>query len=156
MIIQNTYPPSNINVGDILKTSSGSCYSYIGYYSPYTPPAGFVWANVEIFTATTATTYTSCLSCLIPDPTPPPTYKQWNGFVEFSLSCPVCELTNGGTSKTFYTTFETNSLRTGAYIYEDINLQIPIIASYMRYSGLVFSVDDDGRITYLCNQNSNC
>jgi hypothetical protein len=149
-------PPANVINGTVLKNTSGSCYTYIGNYVGYTPPSGFIWSYFEMFTATTANTYTSCLTCLTPEPTPAPSYLMWRSSIEFSLSCPVCELTNGGTPKTFYTEYNVSSLQTGVYIYEDNTLQIPVLASYMRYGGIVYSVDSNGRITELCNQNGNC
>jgi hypothetical protein len=156
MIIQYSYPPYNISVGDILKTTSGACYSYIGNYYSYTPPAGYIWSYVETFTATTATTYTNCVNCLIPTPQPTLSYSIWRARGEFSLSCPVCELTNGGSAITFYTSSSDSVIQTGVYIYEDQTLTTPVIVDYIKYGTKIYSVDVDGKLTEICNVNGNC
>jgi hypothetical protein len=156
MIIQNNYPPANIVSGNIVQDYSGNCYTYVGYYVNYTPPSGFLWTNANLFTGTTATTYTSCISCLTPAPTATPTYLQYTGRGEFGVSCPVCELTNGGTQITFYTEYSTQPLQTGDYIYEDSTLITPVIMSYIKYGGKIYSVDLDGQITEFCIVNGNC
>jgi hypothetical protein len=115
-----------------------------------------IWSNYEMFTGTTATVYNNCLDCLAPPPTPSPLFTLRKGNIEFSLSCPVCELTNGGTPKNFYTSFSSTTIQTGVYIYEDSTLQTPILANYLRYQGIIYSVDSEGRLTELCNQNGNC
>ena len=156
MIIQYSYPPYNVSVGNILKTVSGECYSYVGNYVSYTPPSGYIWSYVETFTATTATTYTNCVSCLIPTPTPTQSYSLWRGYGEFSVSCPVCELTNGGSQMSFYTSPLVSVLQTGVYIYEDQALTTPVIVDYIKYSTKIFNVDINGRLTEFCTVNGNC
>jgi hypothetical protein len=156
MIIQNQYPPLNIVNGSIIQDLSGNCYTYIGNYINYVPPTGFLWTNANSFTATTATTYVSCLSCLTPAPTATPTYLKYVGRGEFGVACPVCELTNGGTEITFYTEYTTLPLQTGDYVYEDSSLTTPIILSYIKYGGKIYSVDPDGQITQFCIVNGNC
>jgi hypothetical protein len=135
---------------------SGNCYSYVGNYVSYTPPAGYIWSTLEVFTATTATTYTTCLSCLTPSPTPGPAFKTWNGKGEFTVACPTCELVNGGADMTFYTSSGATSLNTGVYIYEDTTLTTPVITSYVKYSNKIYSVDTNGKIPEFCILNGNC
>jgi hypothetical protein len=156
MIIQYSYPPANITQGNVIKDISGNCFTYVDYYLNYTPPVGFVWSFIEMFTASTTTNYGNCIGCLTPAPTPTEAFRTWRGYGSFSLSCPICELTNGGTSYTFYTSPTVSSLATGVYIYQDSLLQTPLLVSYLRYLGIIYSVDSEGRLTQLCNQNSNC
>jgi hypothetical protein len=163
MIIQNAYPPVNAVTNNILKTS-GSCYTYIGNYIGYTPPAGFISVVQDTFTATTATTYTTCLECLTPEPTPTPTYKLWKATGEFSLSCPVCELTNFGVSVNFYTDFNVITIEDGVYVYEDSSLTTPLSLTYIKVPVTqnnnailqIFEVDNNGRVTFRCTPNGNC
>jgi hypothetical protein len=154
MILQYTYPGSTVDVGDTLKTTSGDCYTYIGNYIGYIPPAGFIWVIQETFTAQTPTTYKSCLACLTPTPTPTPTITSWEVRGEFSLNCPVCELTNGGTLQTIYA--DGQSLATGIYVYEDINLTTPVFVTYIKYGTKIYEVDSNGQLTEFCNVNGNC
>jgi hypothetical protein len=93
---------------------------------------------------------------LTPSPTPTPLFNTYNGKGEFGVSCPVCELTNGGTNVTFYRAYSTLSLQTGDYIYEDTSLTIPVILSYIKYGGKIYSVDSNGMITEFCIVNGNC
>jgi hypothetical protein len=163
MIIQNAYPPINVIVGDILKTT-GDCYNYIGNYVGYTPPSGFISVTQDTFTATTATTYTTCLECLTPEPTPTPKYKEWRASGEFSLSCPICELTNFGVAANFFTSFNVNTIQTGVYAYEDSSLTTPLSVTYIKVpinqSGnaisQIFEVDGNGKLTFRCIPNGNC
>ena len=111
---------------------------------------------METFTATTATTYTNCVSCLIPTPTPTQSYSLWRGYGEFSVYCPVCELTNGGSQMSFYTSPLVSVLQTGVYIYEDQALTTPVIVDYIKYSTKIFNVDINGRLTEFCTVNGNC
>jgi hypothetical protein len=163
IIVQTACPPTNINVNDILKTTSGLCYTYIGNFVNYVASPSYIIVNANIFTATTATTYTTCLECLTPPPTPTPTSKLWRGSGEYSLACPVCELTDFGGTLQFYTEFSVNTLDTGIYLYEDSSLTTPINVTYVKapanesYQQLkIFSVDNNGMITFICNQNENC
>jgi len=141
MIIQYSYPPANITQGNVIKDISGNCFTYVDYYLNYTPPVGFVWSFIEMFTASTTTNYGNCIGCLTPAPTPTEAFRTWRGYGSFSLSCPICELTNGGTSYTFYTSPTVSSLVTGVYIYQDSLLQTPLLVSYLRYLGIIYSVD---------------
>jgi hypothetical protein len=154
MIIQYTYPESAIDIGDVLKSSSGSCFTYIGNFINYTPPAGFTWSQQEVFTGTSFTIFNSCVSCLAPTPTPTPTVTSWNVKGEFSLNCPVCELTNGGTTQTIYA--DGQSLVSGVYVYEDINLTTPVFVTYIKYGTKIFEVSPTGLLTEYCNVNGNC
>ena len=156
MIIQNMTPPSNVNIGLVVKDLSGNCYSYVGNYVSYTPPVGYVWSNIDVFTGTTATTYSTCISCLTPSPTPGPAYRTWNAKGEFTVSCPTCELVNGGADMTFYSSSADTILQTGVYIYEDTTLVTPVITSYVKYSNKIYSVDLNGKITEFCTLNGNC
>jgi len=156
MIIQYSYPPSNVTVGGILRTVSGECYTYIGDYLSYTPPSGFIWSYVETFTATTATTYTNCVSCLTPTPTPTQSYNLWRGRGEFSVSCPVCELTNGGSQMTFYTSASDSVLQNDVYVYENQSLTTPVIVDYIKYGTKIYNVDVNGKLTEFCTVNGNC
>jgi hypothetical protein len=156
MIIQYTPAPYNVSVGNVLKDVSGNCYSYVGNFSNYTPPTGYIWSVIETFTATTATTYTTCVSCLTPEPTPGPSYKTWNGKGEFTVSCPTCELVNGGSDLTFYTTSAVTSINENIYIYEDTTLQTPVLTSYIKYNNKIYSVDQTGKLSEFCSVNGNC
>jgi hypothetical protein len=109
-----------------------------------------------VFTTTSATTYSTCLECLTPNPTPTPLYNTYSAKGEFGVSCPVCELTNGGADVTFYRSYSTLPLQSGNYIYEDTTLTIPVILSYIKYGGKIYSVDNNGMITEFCIVNGNC
>jgi hypothetical protein len=156
MIIQTLTPPTNLSQGSILKDLSGSCYTYVGNYISYTPPSGYIWSTINVFTGSTATTYNTCLSCITPEPTPGLSYKSWNAKGEFTVTCPTCELVNGGADMTFYTTSTVSSLQTGVYIYEDTTLLTPVITTYVKYSNKIYSVDSNGKITEFCTLNGNC
>jgi hypothetical protein len=164
MIIQSAYPPTNIVANDILKTISGQCYTYIGNYVNYLPQPGFITSNVNEFTATTATTYSTCLDCLKPEPTPTPLSKEWRASGEYSLACPVCELTDFGGTVYFFTDYNVTTIQTGVYIYEDSSLTIPVDYTYIKVpinqSGTapaqIFEVDNNGKLTFKCNPNGNC
>ena len=156
MIIQDEYPPRNIVVGDVIKDQIIGCYTYIGNFVNYYPPSDYRSSNQPIFTATTATTYSSCLSCLIPTPTPTPSYNVWNGQGSFSVSCPICQLTDGGADLTFYTSVSDVSLIDGVFIYQDTALSNPIVEDYIKYGGYVYTVDTNGEIKQLCRVNGNC
>jgi hypothetical protein len=134
----------------------GNCYSYVGYFSNYTPPSGYIWSVVETFTGTSATTYTSCLTCLAPTPTPGPSYKVWSGKGEFTVSCPTCELVNGGSDITFYTSSGVTTINENVYVYEDTSLSTPLFTSYIKYSNKIYSVDQQGKLTEFCSVNGNC
>jgi hypothetical protein len=163
MIIQTAYPPTSLQVDDIVKTS-GDCYTYIGNFVNYIPPVGFIPVTQDIFTATTATTYTTCTECLTPEPTPTPTFRTWRGTGEFSLSCPICQLTNFGVPVTFYTSFSASTLQTGVYVYEDSSLTKPLKITYINSQitdatnaiSQIFEVDKYGKITFRCTPNGNC
>jgi hypothetical protein len=156
MIVQTAYPPTNIFDLCVLQTSSGECYTYIGNFVNYVPPSGFVITNQDVFTATTtATTYTTCLECLTPQPISLG-YTQWRGKAEYSLACPVCELTNYGVPYSWYTSSATTSIETGVYVYEDSSLTIPLYVDYIEYNTKIYSVDSNGKLTEYCNVNGNC
>ena len=156
MIVQDETPPSNVNIGDVIKDQNIGCFTYIGFFVRYSPPSGYKWSNQPIFTASTATTYVTCLECLTPTPTPTFTYKSWSAQGGFSVSCPVCQLTDGGTNLTFYTSSTVDTLQTGNFIYQDSSLTEPIIEDYIRYNGFIYSVDVNGQITQFCRVNGNC
>jgi hypothetical protein len=155
MILQSTYIPTNIVENDILKDVSGNCYTYVGSFVGYIPPSGFIVVNENNFTATTATTYVSCVSCLTP-PTPTPLpYRTWNGTAEFTISCPVCELTDYGVPYTFYTSASSTSLTDGTLIYDNSGLTTPTLVTYIKYGNKIY-INDDGTITEYCNAGGNC
>jgi hypothetical protein len=156
MIVQDETPPINLNIGNVIKDENIGCFTYVGYFVRYSPPAGYKWSNQPIFTASTATTYTTCLECLTPTPTPTPSYKSWSAQGGFSVSCPVCQLTDGGTNLTFFTTSSVTSLETGNFIYQDTSLLTPVIEDYIRYNGFIYTVDVNGQITQFCRVNGNC
>jgi hypothetical protein len=155
MIIQTDYPPTNIVVNDIVKTSLGKCYTYIGNFVNYNPPSGFLSVNINAFTATTATTYTSCLSCLTVEPVQLP-YTSWNAKGEYSLNCPTCQLTNFGSNISFYTSSATTQIESGVYIYSNTGLTTPINVTYVKYGTKIYKVENDGEINELCTLNKNC
>jgi hypothetical protein len=155
MVVQTTYPPTNIVTDDILKNTSGQCYTYIGNFVNYIPPVGFIIANIDMFTATTQTAYIDCIDCLAPTPISLP-YVQWRGKAEYSLACPVCELTDFGGDYGWYTSSASTTLQTGVYVYEDSNLTIPLYVDYIKYSNKIYTVDSQGKITEYCTVNGNC
>jgi hypothetical protein len=155
MVIQVAYPPTNIVTDDILKNTSGQCYTYIGNFVNYIPPAGFVIASTDMFTANTQTVYSDCIDCLAPAPILLP-YIQWRGKAEYSLACPVCELTDFGGDYGWYTSSASTTLQTGVYVYEDSNLTIPLYVDYIKYSNKIYTVDSQGKITEYCTVNGNC
>ena len=155
MIIQTSYPPSNVSAGDIIKTSSGSCYSYVGNFVNYAPTPGYIVTNQNLFTATTTTTYGTCEECQAVTPTTLP-YTLWSGKGEFSVNCPVCQLTNFGVNLNFYTSSAVTSIQTGVYIYENTGLTTPISVTYVEYGTKIYSVDKTGMITEFCTLNGNC
>ena len=156
MIVQDEYPPRNIVVGDVIKDQIIGCYTYIGNFVNYYPSPEYRWSNQPVFTATTATTYGTCLNCLTPTPTPTPSYNVWNGQGGFSVSCPICQLTDGGVDLTFYTSVNNTSLVDGVFIYQDSLLTKPIVEDYIKYGGFVYNVDVSGEIKLLCRVNGNC
>jgi len=156
MIIQYTPVPYNVNVGSLIKDVSGNCYSYVGYYANYSPPTGYIWNIIETFTASTATTYTTCLSCLTPPVTPGPSYKTWYGKSEFTVTCPTCELVNGGSNLTFYTSSGVTTIGENIYVYEDISLETPVLSTYIKYNNKIYSVDQNGKLSEFCTVNGNC
>jgi len=155
MIIQTAYPPNNVSVGQLLKTTSGDCYTYVGNYINYVAPSGFVVANINEFTATTATTYTDCIDCLTVIPTTS-SFKTWNGKGGFSLNCPVCQITDFGKGLTFYTSNLITTLTTGVYVFSDSGLTRPIVEDYIQYENYIYSVGKDGMLTQNCRVNGNC
>jgi hypothetical protein len=155
MIVQSTYQPSNVIEGDVIKDLSGNCYTYVGSFVGYVPPSGYIVVNDDVFTATTATTYTTCVSCLTPTPTPTPAYKEWVGMAEFTISCPVCELTDYGVPYTFYTSASVSSLTDGTEIYDNMNLTVPTLVTYIKYGNKIY-INNDGTITEHCTVNGNC
>jgi len=155
MIVQTSYPPSNVVVNDIIKTNSGICYEYIGNFIGYIPPSGFIVTNSNIFTSSAQTVYDSCLECNTPVITGT-TYKTWEAKGEYSLSCPVCQLTNFGAAITFYTSSADTVLQTGVYIYRDINLTRPVTIDYVQYGTKIYKVGTLGLLTEFCTLNGNC
>jgi hypothetical protein len=155
MIVQTTYPPTNIVENDILKSISGGCYTYVGNYVNYIPPSGFIIANADLFTATTATTYSSCINCLKTEVVKLP-YVKWDAKGEYSVSCPVCELTDFGGNITFYTSSADTSIQSGVYIYENTGLTTPVSVTYVKYNNKIYDVSDDGEINEFCTVNDNC
>jgi hypothetical protein len=155
MIIQVAYPPSNVVVDDILKTTGGTCYRYIGNFVGYAPPSGFIIANTNIFTSSAQTVYDSCVECNTPSITGT-TYKTWEAKGEYSVACPVCQLTNFGAAITFYTSSANTIMQTGVYIYKDINLTKPVTIDYVQYGTKIYRVDTYGMVTEYCTLNGNC
>jgi hypothetical protein len=155
MILQTAYPPTGLSVGQILKTTSGDCYSYVGNYINYVAPSGYIVATVNEFTATTATTYTTCLECLTVT-TPVNTYTEWTGKGGYSLNCPICQITDYGKPLTFYTTNVVTTLSTGDCIFQDSSLTTPISEDFIQYGNYIYSVDKNGFITQYCRLNGNC
>ena len=156
MIIQTAYPPTNFTDLCVSQTPSGECYTYIGNFVNYIPPTGYLVSHQDVFTATTtATTYTTCLECLL-KPEVTLSYIQWRGKSEYSLSCPVCELTNYGVPYSWYTSSADTTIQTGVYVYEDTNLTIPLYVDYIEYDTKIYEVDNTGKITEFCNVNGNC
>jgi len=155
MITQTAYPPTNITIGNVLKTTSGDCYTYVGNYVGYVAPSGYVVANVNQFTATTATTYTDCIDCLTVT-AQTLTYNTWRASGGFALNCPVCQITDFGKKLTFYTSNLITELETGVYIFKDSALNKPIVEDYVQYGNFIYQVDNSGRITQYCTVNGNC
>ena len=155
MILQGDYPPTNVNINDIIKTTSGECYTYVGDYVNYIAPSGYIVSNINEFTATTATTYTTCIECLTPEPEVLP-YNTWFGRGEYSISCPTCELTNYGTDITFFTTSADTTIQTGIYVYDSESLTSPLDITYIKYDGKIYEVSDNGLINEFCTVNNNC
>jgi hypothetical protein len=155
MIVQTAYPPTNLIINDLLKTTSGECYTYIGNFVNYIAPSGYIIANVNEFTATTATTYVDCISCLTTPQVKLP-YIDWRAKGEYSISCPVCELTNFGGDITFYTSSADTTIQTGVYIYENTGLTTPVSVTYVKYDNKIYNVSNDGEINEFCTVNNNC
>jgi hypothetical protein len=162
MILQTAYPPTNIVVGDILSTATGTtsgyttnCYEYVGNYVNYVAPSGFITSTQDTFTATTATTYTSCLTCLQVEPLVD-TFTIWIGKGAYSVSCPLCQLTNFGSQVIFYTLPSVTQLQTGVTVYNNSSLLNPLTVDYIQYGTKIYSVDNSGVITELCTVNGNC
>jgi hypothetical protein len=157
MILQTLTPPLNLCETNVIKDNSGNCWVYVtnvvGYYST----TGFIAANQNVFTATTATTYVDCLECLTPTPTPTSVYKEWNVKGEYTMSCPVCELTNFGSPLVMYTSSSVEKLEDGVYVYKDSGLTKPLTVDFIKYGDYVYQVNDiTGVITQKCKVNGFC
>jgi hypothetical protein len=104
------------------------------------------------------------LECLTPDPEPTPTYRLWKAKGEYSISCPVCELTDFGGDVQFYTDYSVSTLDTGIYLYENSSLTTPFTVTYIKVlqtqninqTEKIFEVDSMGKITFKCDVNGNC
>ena len=155
LIKQTATLPSNVTIGSILKNNSGECYRYIGQFVNYIPPSGYLITNINMFTATTQTTYGNCIDCLIP-PVVMQSYLKWEGRAGFSLSCPICQLTDFGGKYTWYTSSADTKIQTDVYVYENTELTIPLYVDFIRYSNKIYKVDVQGKITEYCNVNGNC
>jgi hypothetical protein len=155
MITQTDYPPINLSIGGLLKTTSGDCYTYVGNYVNYVAPSGFIVANINEFTASTATTYTNCVDCLTVTP-PALTYTLWSGKGGYSLNCPICQITDFGKSIEFYTDNTITTLVSGVQIFQDSGLTTPVTVDFVQQGNFIYSVDDNGFITEFCKVNGNC
>jgi hypothetical protein len=155
MIVQTSYPPYNIIANDIIKTNSGLCYVYVGNYVGYVPPSGFIVSNTNMFTLSAQTTYDSCVECNTPVVSGT-TYKLWEAKGEYSVACPVCQLTNFGAAVSFYTSSADTIIQTGVYVYRDMNLTNPVTIDYIQYGTKIYKVNKFGMLTEYCTLNGNC
>jgi hypothetical protein len=112
-------------------------------------------ANINVFTASTETVYDSCVDCLTPVVSGT-TYKTWEAKGEYSVSCPVCQLTNFGAAITFYTSSADTVLQTGVIIYKEPALINPVTIDYVEYGTKIYTVNKIGKITEFCTLNGNC
>ena len=95
------------------------------------------------------------MDCLKVDPVILP-YVQWRAKGEYSISCPVCELTDFGGDVIFYTSSADTIIQTGVFVYEDIDLTTPLSVTYIKYDNVIYQVSDNGEITQRCIVNNNC
>ena len=157
MIIQTATPPLNLCETNVLKDSNGDCWVYVKSVVGYYPTTGFIATNQDVFTATTATTYVDCIECLTPDPTPTPVFKSWDVRGEYTIACPVCELTNFGSPITIYTSYGVETLADGIYVYKDSGLTKPLTVDYIKYDNNIYLVNDTtGALTLKCKVNGFC
>ena len=157
MILQTLTPPLNLCETNVIKDDSGNCWVYVTNVVGYYPTTGFIASNQNVFTATTATTYADCLECLTPTPTPTSVYKEWNVKGEYTMSCPVCELTNFGSPLVMYTSSSVQKLEDGVYVYKDSGLTKPLTVDFIKYGDYVYQVNDiTGVITQKCKVNGFC
>jgi hypothetical protein len=157
MIIQTAVPPSNLCETNVLQDGNGDCWTYVTNVVGYYPTTGFITSNQDVFTATTATTYATCVECFTPPPTPTATYKEWKVKGEYTVSCPVCELTNFGTDITIYTSSSVLTLTNGVVTYKDSGMTIPLNVDYIKYGDYIYQVNDTtGVLTQKCKVNGFC
>ena len=156
MVVQ-TDPVSNIIVGQSFS-SSGVCWSYVGVFSTYIPPSGFVVINYpgNYFNSVSGP-YSNCASCLLPTPTPTPAYRTWNVKWSNTNSCAPCDLTNGGVDITLYSVSSATTLSTGVYVYTDTSLTTPFAPNrYIKTGSQIFETGSNGVINLYCVVGGPC
>ena len=157
MIVQTATPPLNLCETNVLKDDNGNCWVYVTNVVGYYPTTGFIATNQDVFTATTATTYVDCIECFTPEPTPTPVFKSWEVKGEYTISCPVCELTNFGSPITIYTEYGVETLTDGIYVYKDSSLTRKLTVDYIKYQDYIYEVNDKtGSLTQKCKVNGFC
>jgi hypothetical protein len=156
MVVQ-TEPVTSMTTGQAFS-SSGTCWTYVGVFGPYLPPAGFVVFN---YTGNYFTTYTgpfvNCAACSVPAPSVSASYKAWNVTWAWTTSCAPCDLTNGGVSITLYTAPNVTTLTTGTYVYSNTGLTTPFGAGrYIKSGSQIFETGGGGIIQLFCLVGGPC
>jgi hypothetical protein len=156
MIVQ-TEPVTSLTVGQAFA-ASGTCWSYVGVFTPYNPPAGFIVVN---FTGNYFGTYTgpfaNCAACSIPSPSVSASYKAWNVTWAWTTSCTPCDLTSAGVSITLYTSPSVTSLQNGVNVYTNTSLSTPFGAGrYIKYNSEIFETGASGVINLHCLVGGPC
>lgn len=151
-VISQTVSVASVSVGQSFEYD-GECWTYVGlYYSPYSPPTGFIYttSTTNVFGAP-STVYNDCDSC-VSAPTPSIAHSvQW----AWTYDCPVCDLV--GTPTTVYTTTSYPSLGPGAAIYDDPNLvSFYSPGRYITDGNDVYSVGSNGVLTLECSIGLGC
>ena len=156
MIVQTIQAPG-ITEGQVLQYS-GFCWTYVGNFVDYIPPAGFVVYNYTgNYLSGASGPFTSCAECILPTPTPTLTARAWNVTWAWSTSCFPCELTDGGISTTLYTVPSVSTLTDGVYVYTDAALTIPFSSGrYFRSGNLIFKTLTGGEINQHCVFGGSC
>ena len=74
----------------------------------------------------------------------------------YTISCPVCQLTDYGSNITMYTSSADTTIQSGIYVYEDVDLTIPQTVNYFKYDNTIYEVSNEGLINQYCTENGNC
>ena len=145
----------------------GRCWEFVGQFSqPYSPPSGYIYATSasNIF-GSPSNIYSNCETCSstpVPSQTPTPTpttsgeaCRSHNVRLGFTLECPLCDVY--GPLTTIYTNASVTNLTAGVTVYTDCSRTVTVpTGRYLSNSAVVFSVGQNGVLTFECILGNGC